>query len=425
MSDLTPTLLPRLKDHKLPGLNIENSLIHPKYDDQSIVNIPAAICKWMGIPEYRSTPLHQEITSKFPGDIRNVILILVDALSFSRFTDWMETNPVWKMLVQEGLLAPLTSVVPSTTSSALTSLWTGAYPSEHGVLGYEMWIKEFSMIANMILHAPITFKNSVDSLTTAGFSPGEFLGMQTFGTHLANHGVDSYSFTHYSIAKSGLSRMLMRDVEVQPFQTPASLWVSIRDLIETKSENTKFIWTYWGQVDGISHYNGPDDERVKAEFSHYSLAFEHFFLNQIHSQSKSDTMVILTADHGQTPTPLNSNMVLENHPELHSYLRMNPTCENRFTFLYTRPGNEDSVREYFSETWPDEFILITQEEAITKGLFGPEPYHPDLGNRVGDLIAISRDEAYLWWSKEQDFLLGRHGGMNSQDMLVPFLAVKL
>jgi hypothetical protein len=104
---------------------------------------------------------------------------------------------------------------------------------------------------------------------------------------------------------------------------------------------------------------------------------------------------------------------------------MKPTCENRLAFLYLRPGHEDAVRGYFSKTWPDEFILVTQEEAITNGLFGPEPYHPDLENRVGDLIAISRDEAYLWWSKEQDFLLGRHGGMNSQDMLVPFLAVKL
>jgi hypothetical protein len=58
-------------------------------------------------------------------------------------------------------------------------------------------------------------------------------------------------------------------------------------------------------------------------------------------------------------------------------------------------------------------------------LFGPGRVHPDLKNRIGDLIAIARQEAYLWWANEDDFLLGRHGGLHPQDMLVPFLAARL
>jgi hypothetical protein len=414
-----------LQDHIIPGLDLGNEIIYPKYEDQSIVNIPSTVCKSMDLPGFGSGPLIPEIIAPLGSGIRRVILILVDGLALHRFQNWMNITPVWKTLVRDGVLAPLTSVVPSTTSSALTSLWTGASPATHGVIGYEMWLKEYSLIANMITHAPITFKNTIDSLEAAGFSPDQFLGLPTFGSHLWNHGVKSYSFTHYGIANSGLSRMLMQDVEVIPFQTPASLWVSIRDLIKNKSDERMYVWTYWGQLDGISHYHGPDDERAAAEFSHYSTAFERFFLDELSPKDRAETLLILTADHGQTSTPLNSTQVLANHPGLYQHLRMKPTCENRLAFLYLRPGREDAVRDYFSHTWPGCFELVTQDVAIENGLFGPGPKHPGLFDRVGDLIVISQDDAYLWWANEDDFLLGRHGGMNPHDMLVPFLAARL
>jgi hypothetical protein len=48
-----------------------------------------------------------------------------------------------------------------------------------------------------------------------------------------------------------------------------------------------------------------------------------------------------------------------------------------------------------------------------------------LSDRIGDLIAIAADDAYLWWSAGKDFLLGRHGGLGADEMLVPFLAARL
>lgn len=82
MPDLTPQLLPRLKEHQLPGLDLPSDFIAPKYDDQSILNIPASICHWMGIPEI-GTPgtgagvLTPEILSPLGNGVRRVILILI------------------------------------------------------------------------------------------------------------------------------------------------------------------------------------------------------------------------------------------------------------------------------------------------------------------------------------------------------------
>jgi predicted AlkP superfamily pyrophosphatase or phosphodiesterase len=333
---------------------------------------------------------------------------------------------VWKPLIESGILAPLTSVVPSTTCSSLTTLWTGRSPASHGIIGYEMWLKDYALVANMILHSPITFKDETPgSLKKAGFSPQHFLGLPTLGSHLMDNGVRSFAFSHYSITNSGLSQMLMKDVEVHPFQTPASLWVSIRQLLETQAADKMYIWAYWGQLDSISHHYGPDDERAAAEFSHFSAAFEHFFLSPLDTRPLQDTLVILISDHGQTYTPLDSRNLIKHHPLLNQYLLLNPTCENRFASLYLRPGTEDLVREYFKSRFPDRFTLISQEEALQADLFGPGLRHPDLIHRLGDLIAIAHENAYLWWSDQEDFLLGRHGSLHPDDMIVPFLAARL
>ena len=156
-----------------------------------------------------------------------------------------------------------------------------------------------------------------------------------------------------------------------------------------------------------------------------TAAFETFFYKKLSPEVRKDTLVILTADHGQTATPLNPNNVLSNHPVLNQHLRIKPACENRLACLYPRPGQTQAVQAYFSEHWPERFQLITQETALQAGLFGPGPHHPDLRDRIGDLIAIARQEVYLWWANEADFLPGRHGSLHHQDMLVPFLAARL
>jgi len=427
MPDLTSKLLPRLQTHTLPGLDIGDNVIHPKYADQSILNIPSSVCRWMNVPELGAGPLTPEILSPLGNGIRRVILILMDALALHRLQGWMSdgTAPIWQSLVDDGLLAPLTSVVPSTTNAALTTLWTGRSPAAHGIVGYEMWLKEYGMVANMISHAPMAFRGDTGGLERAGFEPEKFLNLPTLGSHLHTHGVAAHAFQHYAIANSGLSRMFLKDVDIHPFRTPTELWVNVRQLIESKPRERMYIWTYWGILDGLSHSYGPDDERAAAEFTSFSAAFEQFFLNRLSPEIRKDTLVILTADHGQIHTPIYPSYSLSNHPELTRQLHIMPTGENRLAYLFTRPGQRDAVIHYFESVWEGQFALISPEDAVDAGLFGPGNPHPDLRDRLGDLIVVAKDSAYLWWDKKEDFLLGRHGGLHPEDMLVPFLAVRL
>lgn len=427
MPDLTPLFLPQLKQNSIRDLDLNSELILPAYDSQSILNIPSSICHWLGAPGLDSPKLAPHVLDKFPGEFRRVIVVLMDALSLHRLQRWMTdgTAPIWQELSQQGVLAPITSISPSTTSAALTTLWTGRSPAQHGITGYEMWMKEYGIIANTILHAPITFRNDVGSLERAGFEPEKYLPFPTLASHLGRHGIHTHVMQHHSIARSGLSKMLLKQADIHTFNTAADLWVNLRKIIEQTPAQRSYTWVYWSEVDHFGHLYGPDDERTAAEFSQFSQAMQQLFLEQLSPTLRKDTLLILTADHGQITTPQNPHYELRNHPGLIRRLHLTPTGENRLAFFYPKPGETEAVRQYISSTWADEFSVIDSRHAAELGLFGPGKQHPGLQDRIGDLIAVAHKDAYFWWADKDNPLTGRHGGLHPDEMLVPFLAARL
>jgi hypothetical protein len=427
MSDVIPEILPHMKAHRLTGLKLDGNFIHPDYLGGSILNLPSSICGWLGAEPLGAAPLRPELTVSSSTSVRRVILVLVDALALHRLQRWMSdgTAPVWSRLAEQGRLAALTSIAPSTTSAALTSLWTGKSPAEHGVVGYELWLKEFGVVSNMILHTPISFENDPGSLVKAGFNPEQFLNQSTMGTHLASFGIRSYALQHRSIIRSGLSQMFLKDVDVHGYLTPTELWVNLRHLVESNPHQRQYFWVYTGQLDHFSHYYHPDDERTAAEFNEFSWAFEQNFLRRLSPTIRQGTLVLLTADHGMLATQKSARYDLRNHPELSRLLHILPTGEHRLMYLFIKPGQSDHVKSYFDQTWPGKFVFLDPAEAVARGLFGPGTPHPRLADRLGDLIVVARDEAYLWWAEKENPLIGQHGGLSQEEMIVPLLTVML
>jgi predicted AlkP superfamily pyrophosphatase or phosphodiesterase len=318
-------------------------------------------------------------------------------------------------------LLPLTSVVPSTTATALTSLWTGRTPAEHGVLGYEMWLKEYSLSANMILHSPAFFQGDVGSLGKSGFNPLTFLPVPTLGPHLAAHGIPTYAFQHFAIAFSGLSSMLFPSVNVRPYRTASDLWVSLPAHLQAHAGERAFTYIYWDELDELSHRFGPNDVRVELEFANFTSLVEHFLNTMI--GSRGETLLLVTADHGHIHTPKSPRFELRNHPELTSSLHMLPSGESRFAYLYIKPGCEGKVREYLERALPEQFIMLASEAVVQSGLLGGGRPHPGLADRTGDYVLIAQEAAYLWWANKENFMLGRHGGLSTIEMQIPLFGV--
>ncbi|MCJ7718139.1 MAG: alkaline phosphatase family protein [Anaerolineales bacterium] len=415
-------------DNPLQLLTHGGKFISPQYEGLSILNIPASAGKLLNVPGFNSPPLQPDLLDPIRGNIKNIIVILVDALGFNRLEEWLEEEKsmIWHSLLDQGVLAPITSISPSTTCAAITSLWTDSSATQHGIMGYEMWLKEYGVTANMIEHKPITYRGGGGNLSLAGFDPETFIPVGSITDHFSAGGVDIHAFQHYSIINSGLSRMFMNDADRHPIGTASDLWISIRELLESNPGTRKYIWAYWGKLDSISHLHGPDSERAKAEFLTFSKTFQDYFLDRLDPGLKKDTLVILTADHGQITTDKeNQHFDLSQHPVFTEMLHLLPTGENRLAYLYIKPGRTEAVKEYIQSTWPEQFALIDPEEAVKAGLFGPGDPHPGIYDRLGDLIVAAKGNAFWWWANQENPLIGRHGGLSEDEMLVPFLAARL
>lgn len=430
MADLTAEFRQVLQSQRLPGLDLGGDIIYPQYNGLSVLNLPNAVCELLGVPAFGGAAMQPQLLAQLGGPYRRVVLTLVDALALHRLRAWMQEPEfaIWRRLQEVGVLAPLTSLVPSTTAAILTSFWTGRAPAEHAVVGYELWLREFGVVANMITHSPFGFERqgnvNAGMLQLAGFTPETFLQLPTFGSHLAANGVRAHAVQHHSILGSGLSNMFFADVQRTGFPAPADGWVSLRKLIENRPHERSFYWMYWADADTLSHKYGPDDERVRAEFANFSSAFETGFLNALEPKLRDETLFILVADHGHLHTEPDPHYDLRNHPNLTRRLHMQPTGENRLAYLYVKPGQTEAVREYIERTWPNQFTILESAYAQVLGLFGA-PASPKLAERIGDLTVVPRRSAYWWWGARENPLIGRHGGLAPEEMLVPFLAAPL
>jgi hypothetical protein len=417
-----------LNEPALTDLNLPADLQAAHYEGQSIVNVASSVTQLLSAAALPSPALRQEILAPLGKGTKRVVLLLLDALAYHRLTDWMAAGnlPALQKLADEGVLAPLTSISPSTTAAAITTFWTGLPAQQHGITGYEMWLREYGVIANMITHYPISYQRGPGDLSAAGFDPQTFLGdIRTIGQQLIDAGVAVHSYQHHSIVRSGLSDMFMSEIKRHGFSTPVDLWISVREQLESQPGKAMYIWCYYGNYDGLSHYYGPDSERAKGEVVHFIQALNDHLLAAINAKGAKDTVFILAADHGQVTTPKGDpHYMLANHPTLTRRLRM-ITGENRLAFLYIKPGQTEAVREYIEKTWPNQFYLLDSDYAIHHGLFGPGKEHPELAERCGELVVMARGTAFLWWANKPDPLIGRHGGLTPEEMRVPFLAARL
>jgi hypothetical protein len=415
------------EQQQLSGLKKSQDILYPNYEGYGLANLTPSISRWLGGPSLPAPVFSDAILSEFAPGYKRVVLLLVDALGYNQLVRLMEQGQAdfWQRNLAKGKLIPITSISPSTTSSALTTIWTGSTPKQHGIIGYEMWVKSLSMVINTILHSPITFVGDVGGLARAGFDPVNFLGMTPVGEQFAAKGIETHAFVPASIANSGLSRMHHVGTQLHGYAAESDLLANLRDLLNSRPNNRKFVYAYWSLVDSLMHHYGTYNERVTEQFKSFSEAFERILLNKLEPWAREDTLFLLTADHGSVETPYNPDYELRSHPDLAEMLVMQPTCEGRLPYLYIKPGQVEAVRQYFEHAWPGQFDLITRQQVLDSGLLGLGSPHKDLENRIGDLVAIPHGNAYLWWVNKVNVMLGRHGGLHQDEMLVPLYALSL
>lgn len=396
----------------------------PNYADGSIANVPATVASLLGVSLDGLPPLRADLWQSLRA--RRVVLLIIDGVG---------RNLLSRVFAEgEGLLGKtavshtITSIFPSTTVAALSSLWTGSAPAQHSMMGLRLFFPEYATAGQMISFTPV-FAKYPDALVSAGLEPEHFLQVPGVAQQLANHGIPTYSFKERNIVDSALSKMHGRGVRHdQGIVTFADMMVQMRQLLETKVAQPLYAVGYWAAIDTLSHVYGWSSPQVAAELRSLLAQIEQVLMAPLSAAARQDTALLIVADHGQVECPPSQYVVLDEHPRLQEMLFMRPVGEPRVAYLYAKHGRQTAVCDYINQELVHALIALPGDVALQSGLLGPPPHTAVAAERVGDVVVISREGYILLTkaeSKKASNLYGRHGSLTRAEMEVPWLGFQL
>lgn len=414
-----------VKDAQKLKLPVPEAFSLPDYAGGSIANVPATVARLLGV-QLQGLPALSEPLWRPLGDVQRVVLLTLDAFGWNLFQ--ARQDLVSAVSHKATITGQLTSIFPSTTVAALSSLWTGSAPAQHGLVGLRLFFPEFAVSAGMLDFSPLFFK-AQDALIDAGLDPQTFLQHPGVGEQLAAAGIPTFAFKGYEIVDSVLSRMHGRGVtESFGIASFADMLVQMRELLEERAGERLFINAYWPSIDTLSHRHTWQGTAVSAEVRAIFYLLQTEFLDALSAAARQDTAFFIVADHGQEVTSPSQQIFLSEHPRLDQMLFMRPTGEPRVLYLYTRNGCHEAVIDYINTKLGAAMTAVATEDALQAGLFGPEPFAANVADRLGDVVVIMQGGYALFSEAERakaHKFVGRHGGMSHAEMQVPWLGFRL
>ncbi|MGQ9479098.1 MAG: alkaline phosphatase family protein [Thermoproteota archaeon] len=407
---------------------IAQGLFVPGYDGYSLHNLSNSIMRLIGVRQ-AGKGLREKFLSGFRG-FEKIILLVIDAMGLNVFTNSSSKLRILlnKLFMKEEVcFKALTSVFPSTTSTALTSLNTGLTPQEHGIVAYTMFLKELGSMVNMISLSPVNDerKNRIFNL---GFSPEKLLNARVLTERLKEEGFNPKTILRYGIRNSGLSTILYKGSRIVPALSTVDFTMNIARLVEDKGSD--FIIAYWDGFDGQSHYYGPFSQEAQLELLN-TFTLLRDALSSVAGEKARKTLFIMTADHGQSGVREDKSFIVEKMSWLNESLVMPPAGESRAAYLYVKDRTEGFNRA-FSKKLGGEIALFESRELLRRGVFGTGRVNGRVLDRIGNYVALSYGEGRLVFQydlrerAEPEFVrAGAHGSLTRNELLVPLVVCGL
>jgi len=382
----------------------------PDYNGNSIVNLMSTILSHFGI-DSQYEPLINFPPSELE-DFTNIILIIIDGLGY----DFIQANGK-KSTFQKFLQAKMTSVFPSTTASAMTTFHTSVAPHNHGIPSWFTYLREFGVISVIL---PMEMRGWPHSIFSNHVTAKDILQQRFFYEKL---NVESHYIIPAHLRGTPYISEILGNTKQVGFRNLKEFFTNLTSIIKSSSQ-PKFISSYWPNFDAKAHSYGVNSKNCVKHLVELNKAFE-LFMEKIDDEA-SQSRIIITADHGLIDASPEHMILLEEHPEFHSYLTLPLSGEARCPFLYVRPSRVKQFEEYCLNNFSHAGTLIKSEELIKSNLFGLFEPHPRLFDRIGDYVLLMKSD-YVFYDKllgEQRFLfIGNHGGLSSEEIHVPLIVV--
>jgi predicted AlkP superfamily pyrophosphatase or phosphodiesterase len=408
--------------------NSKDSFIYPRYDGYSLYNIIPTIFKLFGLDLGKKT-LPDEIYKKYIDKNQKIVLFLTDGFGYEQCKEVSQDVPFLEKLLGDNRIYPITSVFPSTTAASLTTLATGLTPQEHGLFEWNLYIKEIDQIIQTLPFSKLGKKAKANELLSEGVSPEILLDRKTIYEQLLNFGIKSYLFSNEAFNKSAYTAVSSIGANRITYRSFSDLIINLRNFLN-ESEGPLFCYVYWPNIDTESHVYGPKSEQPFLETKIFFDTLQEFLVKGLKQKALSETLFLLTADHGQITVNPKKTIYLNTDEKLHSFLevsgnskRILPFGSARDCFLMNKSEKLDEAITHLNEKYGKYALILKTDEMIKAGLFGSGESSERFLRRVGNVMILPYKNNTIWYEhvKGEPFrYLGHHGGLSEEEMLIPF-----
>jgi hypothetical protein len=376
----------------------------PEYGTGALADLLPAVAAGLGVPAMTSG------LELRPAD--RVAVFLVDGLGWEALRAHPHLAPFLTSLLpgsRAGSGRPITAGFPSTTATSLASVGTGRPPGAHGLAGYKVRDPDAGVLMNQLRWDPWTdprlwqpYPTVFQLAHTAGVAVGQVSDPKFERTPLTR------------VALTGGSWFGRHNVEQRIDLTAERLAAGDRSL----------VYTYYAELDANGHRYGMDSVEWREQLRRVDRLAE-----RLAGRLPSRSALYITADHGMVDVPPGEECRFDFDEDWE--LRAGVALlggEGRARHVYAVPGAAGDVYAVWREVLAEDAWVVTREEAIELGWFGPPgTVEPRVRGRIGDVVAAMTGNAAVVATRSEPHesaLIGMHGSLTGAELLVPLLEVR-
>lgn len=410
------------------GLAVAGAPVLADYDGPCLSQVVPALFgrRGAGAPTGKTAPRSSTSAGRLspdrswlPGvveDAAQVVLLVLDGLGWEQLCEHRAEAPT--VVAMSG--GPITSVVPTTTATALTSLTTGLAPAAHGVVGYRVALGGAGAGGRTATTSGVDGAGdgaeavpdvlNVLKWTTKDGDARTLVPPSTFQPHAAFLGHHCPVVSRSEFAGTGFSDAHLAGSPLAGWRVVSSLPVEVHRLL---AAGEPLVYAYYDGVDKVAHERGLGEHYVA------ELRYADRLVGDLLEALVPGAVLVVTADHGQVEV---LRPPVELDPEILADVRL-LSGEGRFRWLHVAPGATERVLERCRERYGDLAWVHSRAEVLEQGWFGPT-LAPGVAQRLGDVALVARQAVAFFDPADtgEMRLVSRHGSLTSAEMYVPLLA---
>jgi hypothetical protein len=337
------------------------------------------------------------------GEPRRVCVLLIDGMGYHLLPKAAPHAPLLADVLagRTGTLHELTCSFPSTTPTSLATLGTGTLPGAHGVLGFTVNVPGTDRV--------LTHVRWRDDPPPHDWQPEPSLfdRAEASGTRVAVVSRPEFAGSGLTIAAYGSPRFVGAEHAEQLAE----------GVLAELAAGPGLVYGYHPTLDAVAHEYGiasPDWARAAAAVDR--------LITRIVEGLPEDAALFVTADHGALDVPADGRIDLDADPRLTAGVRV-VAGEPRVRYLHTAPGAAPDVLAAWRELLAGRARVLSRDEAVAAGLFGP--VREEHLARIGDVVVIAEGETVVLASAHEPASVGKlvafHGALTPAEIAIPLL----